>query len=585
MAGTRPKPDFEIRPHPQAPAFSEIGEGQLVMQQVIDEVTSGNFNVSNDEVRKYLRQAGFVSLWFFLKYIAGFSGPFDKLNDDLHLDMCNFRQSDLCMKDGAHSAAFVPRGTYKSTIFTAGGATWELLRNPDLKIRIVNAIVAKAQSFKLTSQRVFDANEFFGWLYPEYVPENNASRWNEVDMVLPNRTRYYNEPSLKAGGATGAAEGDHHDLIIMDDLIGLESLDAANQSNVTMTHARNWYNTNSSALLTSAKRSRIAVVATRYAADDVYEIMTTNAHTIIGYKDETLIEHEDGEYALYYRLAIEDNAETNEREAIFPEELDEAELERIMRRDPWTAFTQYMNLPQKAGLAEFYEMETKECRLRWDAHDNEYYIDIPPEWSPEAKTTMSSTIPLRTCDVVMAVDPAGSEDAKSIKTSRTSIGVWAMDSKERCFRIWQKVGFFAITQVFDHIFEGHKLLGNMIRATVIETNAMQRILGPLVREEEMRRNTFINAQEQPAKGNKVARIRNVVGLKLSHGLIYLAPGCVLEFEEERKKFPTGHRMDVLDEAEKAISSLVKPMSDEERLLREEEEDENVYEASLNVFGY
>lgn len=585
MAGTRPKPDFEIRPHAQAPLFRDKEEAQKVMEHLIGEVTSGHFSVGNEEVRQYLRQAGFVSLWFFLKYIAGFSGPFDLLNDDLHLDMCNFRQSDLCMGVGAHSAAFVPRGTYKSTIFTAGGATWELLLNPDMKIRIVNAIVAKAQSFKLTSQRVFDANEFFAWLYPDYVPERNSTRWNEVDMVLPNRSRYYNEPSLKAGGATGAAEGDHHDLIIMDDLIGLESLDAANQSNVTMTHARNWYNTNSSALLVSAKKSRIAVVATRYAADDVYEIMTTNAHTIVGYQDETLVPREDGEFALYYRLALEDNPETNEREAIFPEELDEAELERIMRRDPWTAFTQYMNLPQKAGLAEFYEMDTKECRLRWDPDDGEYYIDVPPEWSPEAQTTMSSTIRLASCDVVMAVDPAGSEDAKSIKTSRTSIGVWAMDSKERCFRIWQKVGFFAITEVFDHIFEGHRALGHSIRQTIIESNAMQRILGPLIREEELRRGSFINAEGQPAKGNKVARIRNVVGLKLSHGLIYLAPGCVLEFEEERKKFPTGHRMDVLDEAEKAISALIKPMSSEERDLRDMEEEEQAFEASLSVFGY
>ena len=585
MAGTRPNPEFEIRSHEKAPLFSNKEEGQRIMLEVIQELIGGNLNPANSEVREYLRQAGFVNLWFFLKYIAGFAGPFDRLNEDLHLDMCNFRQSDYCMKEGARSAAFVPRGCFKSTVFTSGGAAWELLRNPDLKIRIVNAIVAKAQSFKLTSQRIFDSNELFAWLYPEYVPEPNASRWNDNDMVLPNRSRYYNEPNLKASGATGAAEGDHHDLIIMDDLVGLEALDAANQSNVTMTHARNWYNTNSSALLVSPKKSRIAVVATRYAPDDVYEIMVSSAHTIIGYRDETLKEVEAGEFALYYRLAIEENPETNEREAIFPEELDEEQIERIMRRDPWTALTQYYNLPQKAGLAEFYEMETKDCRLRWSSDAQEYFIDKPSDPFDDEDAGEAVSIPLSSCDVVMAVDPAGTEDAKSVKTSRTSIGVWAIDAKERCYRIWQRVGFFDIHTIFDHIFAGHRELGSAIRATVIESNAMQRIIGPLIREEEMRRGQYVNAQEQPAKGNKVARIRNVVGLKLSHGLIYLAQGCALEFEEERQKFPTGHRMDVLDEAEKAISALIKPMDATERMWQQFREEEHEEEASLSIFGY
>lgn len=583
MAGTRPTPEFEIQPHPQAPLFPDKASGQRVMGELIETIKGGHFSGANEEIRQYIRQAGFVSLWFFLKYIAGFAGPFDKLNDDLHLDMCNFRQSGYCMRPGSRAAAFVPRGTFKSTIFTSGGNGWELLRDPDLKIRVVNAIVEKAQSFKLTTQRIFDSNEFFAWLYPEYVPERGQERWNANDMCLPNRSRYYNEPNLKASGATGAAEGDHHDLLNIDDLVGLDALDAGNQSNVNMVHAKNWYNTNSSALLVSVKKSRIVVVATRYAGDDPYQPMCDSAHTIVGYKDENLIEDESGEFALYYRLVMEENPETGEQEPIFPEEIDAAEIERIMRRDPWTAFTQYYNLPQKAGLAEFYEMETKYARLRYDADSSEWVIDRPP--SDNDPDDAGSTIALKACDVVMSVDPAGTEKNKGAKTSRTSIGIWAMDSKERVYRLWQRVGYFGIRQVFDSIFEGHKMLGGHIRATVIESNAMQRILGPLVREEELRHGIFVNAQETPAKGDKVARIRNVVGLKLSHGLLYLCDNAMLEFEEERKKFPTSHKMDVLDESEKGITALIRPMSDEERTYRELEEEDQEQEAALSAFGY
>ena len=72
-------------------------------------------------------ELGYVSLFFFLKYIAGSAGPYNEINEDLHLEMCNFRQSDYCMNPGAHAACFVPRGFLKSTIMTHGGATWELL--------------------------------------------------------------------------------------------------------------------------------------------------------------------------------------------------------------------------------------------------------------------------------------------------------------------------------------------------------------------------------------------------------------------------------------------------------------------------
>src|SRR5208337_2753754 len=75
-----------------------------------------------------MRQAGLVNLWFFLKVIAGAYGPYSELNDELNLDMANWRQSDACMAPGARFLALMPRGFRKSTVFTHGAATWIVTR-------------------------------------------------------------------------------------------------------------------------------------------------------------------------------------------------------------------------------------------------------------------------------------------------------------------------------------------------------------------------------------------------------------------------------------------------------------------------
>ena len=582
MAGTRSTPTFEIRPHPDAPDFRSMEDGSRIITELFDTVKSGRFSTANAEIRSYLRQAGLVSLWFFLKVIAGYAGPYDRLNTDLHLDMCNFRQSPACMQPGARAAIFVPRSTFKSTICTHGANSWEIIRDSDIRIRLVNAINAKAVAFRQTSQRTFDSNEFFAWLYPEFVGSRNMRRWSDTDMVVPNRKRYYNEPTIKEGGVGGAAEGDHHDLLNLDDLIGLEDLDSQKQAAAGMEHSKNWYRTNATALLVSPKRSRIILVATRYAIDDVYQLVLDDARKFVGYQDEHFSLRPDGRYIIYYRLALEPNYETGEEEPIFPEELSKEELARIAEDDMWTYMTQYINLPQKTGLAEFYKYDAKLCSVQWSDRLGDWVVQKlgTPNWDEE-----NGYLQLKDMDVVMSVDPAGTEKGIKAKTSRSSVGVWAMDAHENCYRIAERVGYFAVEELFDAIFELHKMFPGYIRMTVIESNAMQKIIVPLLRAQELERNIFINAQPFAASVDKTARIRNVVGLKLSHGKIYLADGCRTNFIEEKDKFPMSSKMDVLDESEKGISALHAPGKSEEiaeDLIREEEA---MLEISNTQFGY
>ena len=122
-------------------------------------------------------------------------------------------------------------------------------------------------------------------------------------------------------------------------------------------------------------------------------------------------------------------------------------------------------------------------------------------------------------------------------TSRTSVAVQFMDDENRDFRVWNKVGYLSMDEIFDAIFEAWDFFPGLIQATLFETNAMQKGLYQLQKEQEKRK-SWINLQEAPASGDKVARIRHVVGWHFAQGLIYATPEAVVELQQEKDAFPS-----------------------------------------------
>ena len=258
---------FAIRPHPLAPLYNEPGEAAKVFQQIVSEIQSPNFN-PNKEAYNLLRQTGLVSLWFYLACICSHAGPYDRLTDALSIDMCNTRQSDEWEAEGAMAAAFIPRNMYKSTVFDHGGNTWDLQRDPNERIVIVNGIAEKAEEFMTIIQMNFSQNELLRFLYPEWCAfSSKAGQLSTKGLIMPNRTKNYVEPSVKALGVGGKAEGGHYTRIILDDLVGLDDLNAQRSGNMNMEQAKKWLGTNLDALK-SDQSARVGVVATRFAVED-----------------------------------------------------------------------------------------------------------------------------------------------------------------------------------------------------------------------------------------------------------------------------------------------------------------------------
>ena len=224
---------FEISPHPKAPMFSGDTDSQLKIVHAMQEMANLQ---TTEKVRDLLRQVCFVNLWFFQKFVIGYSqSPFEFLNTSLHLDMCNFAQR--MSKDGVWAAVFEPRWHFKTTVFSIGLDAHDLLREPeDMAIGIFHAVYDKALDILHAIQRIFDSNELFEWLFPEYVPPPRQKRWNDEEMVLPTtiKPRWSKDPSARCGSVGSTSQGMHFKKINLDDIVGESDLDAGRAGGIDM---------------------------------------------------------------------------------------------------------------------------------------------------------------------------------------------------------------------------------------------------------------------------------------------------------------------------------------------------------------
>lgn len=536
------QPAFETVPHPDAPIFSRP-DASLVLSQVLSEVESGNFP-ANETFLKLMAQGGLVSLWFFLKVIAAYSGPYDRINTRLHLDMANFRQKAVI--PGSRRAMFIPRSSLKSTICTHGAAAWSLTRNPDDRIAIFSGVYDRAQQFFHSAQRIIDSNELYAACYPQNVPKGGqGTRWNDSEAVMPNRSRFMPEPSLFAMTAGGSTQGVHVDEALIDDIVGDDELDANRGATADMYKKKNWFDDNQRTLLQSPERSRIVLAATRYSIDDPYEFVMRHAHSHEGWWDPIEEEYPvdpEGEWNVYYRQARELD------DSIFPEQYSVEWLSRLAKEKPATYQLHYENNPVSINSVEFAMYRPQGFDLVYDKSRG---------WDISINNT-GEVVPLRYCDIVMAIDPAGSEKMASIKTSRSSVVLLARDPKDRHYVLQVRAGYVPTTTWFDWAFSLKDQFSEILRGTFVEQQAGFRSLTSIIRSEESRRRSWLNYLPVNALGDKIVTIRNLIQPLLEKGLLYINNECRDLVDEELRTFPASIKRDILDAMKIAIKMSIRP---------------------------
>lgn len=551
-----------ILPHPKAPLFADPTIAQATAQQVVTALSGGSGTpMSSKDVIEHVAQLGLVNLWFFLKFIAGFNGPYNELNGALHLEMCNWRQSAACMRPGARAAGFVHRGAFKTSCWSSGGNSWEGLRDGNICIGIYGATAEKADEIREISMRTYDSNPIFARCYPWAAVSPGASDWTKEKAVFAHRTRFFREASIMSNGVLSASAGPHHDFELLEDIQGLDDLDNSYRPNANMAAKIKWVQTNQHTLLRSPRTSRVLWVATLYSVGDgSWTVVIEDMRSLVGELDPDYLSmvKSDGTWDVFYRGFF--YPETGE--PVFPERFTKEGYYKVLELTPWVAMTALANKPRDSGVLEFPNSNLPTFELDWDPREG--WLIVPQEGSAR------DPIRLADCDVVMSVDPAATKKGITAKTSRTSIGIWAAAPDERLFRIWSKVGYMRSPEVFDAIFEGYEAFQGYIRVVAIESNAQQKGWIDLLREERLRRELWPPIKEIPQQTDKTVRIRTAFALRLNRGLIWIAEATGKELQEEVKSFPS-LKLDVMDESAIAFETLypgsADPTTQVERVLR------------------
>ena len=545
-------PSLEIAPHPDAPIFTRDSNPKKVLEEAITEITSQGGFKSTEEIRQLLRQAGLVNLWFYLKFIAGFSGPYDLLNTDLHVDMCNFRQL-VTTTPGIKAATFLPRSALKSTIMTHGAASWELVRNPNLRIGITHEIAERAQEFVDTVINTFQANELHQWLYPEHSKSNR----DNVTLELSSRQKKLVDPNLRALTAGGSSQGIHLDLFVADDIVGDNMLNANHSSGADMARMSNWLKSNMRTLVVNWKSSRVLVVGTRYAIDDPYEdIMVYSKDRWGDWEELDYPPDPSGEWTTYYRSAL-----TSAGESIYPDQYSVESLKKLQAEDPWTFWSQYQNKPHSARPGDFGSYSVEPVNLVWNDPEKNWRVEFPDGTSRS----------LVTADIVSAGDPAGSSKRVSVLTSKSAACTIARWSDDVIVVLEAAKGYVEPTTFFDWLTSFKDKYGYLHRASYSEAQAGFKAFIPIARQMQELRGKHLDLLPVPALGDKEATIRNIIQPFLEKKKLFVRGELENSLSEEIRTFPS-RSMDLLDALKIAIFKSHKPDVDPDALPDSDEED-------------
>ncbi len=155
-----------------------------------------------------LREACRSNLKFLCKEMLGMT----KWDDDLHNELAEYLE-----ESGPHKLVLIPRGHLKSSIVTVGWTIQQLLRNPNLRILIRNAVWDKSRMMMGQIQSYLEDGPL-PLLFGRF--KNQKSYWTKDGCTITHRkSKVSKEPTLMTAGLETSLAGYHFDIILDDDLV------------------------------------------------------------------------------------------------------------------------------------------------------------------------------------------------------------------------------------------------------------------------------------------------------------------------------------------------------------------------------
>lgn len=388
------------------------------------------------------RTACDASLFYFILQIGGFS---IKAGGDssvvIHKPICDFWQDNSVTR----KAVFMPRAWLKSTDLTKWGNLHRYLQNNEARILIPSQKIDLPISFIKFIKKQAVVNERLKYLYPVLHKITKAWRhsnsWGSAECEFP-RKGIYSEPTFRAIGITGGAQGGHYDFISPDDLVSEKGM----ESKLILADAQRWFD-NIEELLDNKKDGVVSLCGTHWGPGDLGNYVQTEYKEykwliVPALKDSNI---KDKENIHYHQDPNADNGESN-----WPEMWPTKDY-RDMQNNPQKAqvfWSQHMNLPEGADVMTKFSKSWLKY-YRWVERDGSRFLHCNDD---------HEEFRLGSFPTYGIIDPGGfSEKMLSKGASRTAVLVGGQPSgthKKFVTHAWAG-RFKEPTKFLDQIFKAY----------------------------------------------------------------------------------------------------------------------------------
>lgn len=394
----------------------------------------------------------------------------------------------------------LPRGHLKSWIVTKGWAIQQVLKNPDMRVLIVNATEENAVKFMRTIARFLGRGSLMSQIFGQF----ESAVWNQNELVIRQRKAVLDAPTFMASGLQKTLTSQHYDLIIADDLVEPDNVRTKEQREKVHDFYLSLFD-----LL--EPKGRLVVIGTRYHQDDLYsKILEENSL--------------HGNWSLFIRSCYREDGSI-----LFPEKFTQAQLDDIKKKSFYHFSTQYLNNPIDPENADF--------RKDWI----KYY---------EVSTSPPSSL-------YLTIDPAVSLSKDADWSAFVVCGMYS----DRRIRVVDRVRKRCVpSELVDTVFE---LVEKWrLHRVGIETFAFQKTLKYDIQRQQRERGIFFSIDElgkrHTGRGepilSKEARIRRLQPY-FEQGLVEIRSD-MQDLADELLAFPRGKNDDLIDALAYQLDYLV-----------------------------
>lgn len=402
-------------------------------------------------------------------------------------------------KPGAKKALLMPRGHLKSSIVTIAWTIQQILRNPNVRILIANQIWDMSRNF-LSEIKGQLENSNLKYLYGNFV----SQKWNADDVIVKQRWKSKKESTITTTGVEAEQTGGHYEIIILDDLTGLQNSATPEQREKTKRFRRSMIN-----LLEPG--GKLIEIGTRWHLDDTFSVIFEKEMKYYDVMVKKVVEN--GKIIFPKKFSKKWNPVTLDWDASEVQCMDYIDhLKATLPIDEFMA--QYHNEPISSENQVFKEEMFKSWRQR-----------------PEGMY------------VAMAVDLAISQKTEA---DYTALVVAGMDPQWNVYVLDYLRGKWSPSEIVDNIFDMQsRWKPNMVG---METNGFQRTLKFAVEDEMRRRKQYFGVDEikngpERSKENRIKSLEPFYRQgKVFHALWMKGK----DFETELLTFPKGRHDDIID---------------------------------------